>query len=59
MDEAGELQPQLIEMQGFPSLYGFQVYYPDLLRQYFPRAGYYSQYLGGYDRDSYLAELSR
>jgi hypothetical protein len=23
-DEAGELQPQLIEMQGFPSLFGFQ-----------------------------------
>jgi len=59
MGEAGELQPQLIEMQGFPSLYGFQVYYPDLLRQYFPVPDNYSQYLGGYDRDSYLAELSQ
>jgi hypothetical protein len=56
-DDAGELQPQLIEMQGFPSLYGFQVYFPDLLRQYFPVPDNYSQYLGGYDRNTYLEEL--
>jgi hypothetical protein len=54
---AGELEPQLIEMQGFPSLYGFQVYYPDLLRKYFPVPDNYSQYLGGYDRETYLAAL--
>jgi hypothetical protein len=56
-DAGGELEPQLIEMQGFPSLYGFQVYYPDLLRRYFPIPANYSQYLGGHDHDSYLAEL--
>ncbi|HMH22665.1 MAG TPA: hypothetical protein VK563_12855 [Puia sp.] len=56
--EDGGLEPQLIEMQGFPSLYGFQVYYPDLLRQYFPVPDNYSQYLGGYNRESYLKELS-
>src|SRR5215212_5959240 len=26
----GTLEPQLIEMQGFPSLYAFQVIYPDI-----------------------------
>lgn len=53
----GSLEPQLIEMQGFPSLYGFQVFYPDLLRQHFPIPDNYTQYLNGLNRDSYLAQL--
>jgi hypothetical protein len=56
---AGGLEPQLIEMQGFPSLYAFQVYYPDILRSHFTIPDHYSQYLGGFDRDSYLTELRR
>ena len=31
-DESGELTPQLIELQGFPSLYGFQPYIASLFR---------------------------
>ncbi|QMW06538.1 hypothetical protein [Spirosoma foliorum] len=31
-DEHGELTPQLIELQGFPSLYGFQPYVANLFR---------------------------
>lgn len=54
----GELEPQLIELQGFPTLFGFQVYYPDLLRNYFSIPDNYSQYLSGLDKDSYLKELS-
>jgi hypothetical protein len=53
----GVLEPQLIEMQGFPTLYAFQVYYPDLLRKYFSIPGNYSQYLNGYDKESYLKDL--
>src|SRR5579862_3624778 len=53
----GSPEPQLIEMQGFPTLFAFQVYYPDLLRQYFSIPDNYSQYLNGYDRDSYLRDL--
>jgi len=56
---SGELEPQLIEMQGFPTLFGFQVYYPDLLRKYFYIPEEYSQYLNGYDRRTYLEELSK
>jgi hypothetical protein len=56
-NEQGEPEPQLIEMQGFPTLFGFQVYYPDLLRKYFPVTGNYRQYLNGYDHDSYLQLL--
>jgi hypothetical protein len=60
IDEIGARQPQLIEMQGFPSLYGFQVYYPDLLRRHFPIPDNYSQYLNGrHDRTSYLKELGQ
>lgn len=54
---SGEWEPQLIEMQGFPSLYGFQVYFPEILRRHFPVPDNYSQYLHGYDRESYLAAL--
>jgi hypothetical protein len=32
----GELEPQLIELQGFPSLYAFQDYLPSIFRQHFP-----------------------
>lgn len=56
-DETSEWQPQLIEMQGFASLYGFQVFYPDILRRHFDIPENYSQYLGGLDRDSYLSTL--
>ncbi|MBA4167368.1 MAG: hypothetical protein H0X41_07495 [Chitinophagaceae bacterium] len=53
-NKSGELEPQLVEMQGFPSLYGFQVYYPDLLREYFRIPSNYSQYLGGLDRLGFI-----
>jgi hypothetical protein len=34
-DEAGELIPQLIELQGFASLYAFQIYLADVFRQHY------------------------
>jgi hypothetical protein len=57
LNEHNEPEPQLIEMQGFPTLFGFQVYYPDLLRKYFPVPENYSQYLNGHTHDSYLQLL--
>ena len=57
INDDGEPEPQLIEMQGFPTLFGFQVYYPDLLRKYFSIPENYSQYLNGYDRASYLKDM--
>ncbi len=59
INEHGELEPQLIEMQGFPTLFGFQVYYPDLLRKYFGIPENYSQYLNGYNHDTYLRDLKK
>ncbi len=57
INEDGMLEPQLIELQGFPTLYGFQVYYPDLLREYFSIPDNYSQYLNGYNKETYLHDL--
>jgi hypothetical protein len=55
----GELEPQLIEMQGFPTLYAFQVHMSNTLEQYYDLPGNYSPYLNGYNQDSYLQMLRR
>jgi len=52
-----ELEPQLIEMQGFPTLFGFQVYYPDVLKKHFDIPSNYTQYLGNYNRETYIRDL--
>jgi hypothetical protein len=56
-NEKGETEPQLVEMQGFPTLFGFQAYYPKILKKYFDIPSNYSTYLNGYDEDSYLKLL--
>jgi hypothetical protein len=53
----GELEPQLIEMQGFPSLFGFQVYYPMVLEKHFSIPPNFDHYLNGYNKNSYLQLL--
>lgn len=53
----GELEPQLIEMQGFPTLFAFQVYYPSLIKKHFDIPSNFSQYLGGYNEASYIKDL--
>jgi hypothetical protein len=35
-DAQGELVPQLIELQGFPSIFGYQAYLSELFARYFP-----------------------
>lgn len=57
INDTHELEPQLIEMQGFPTLFGFQVYYPEVVRKHFSIPANYDQYLGNYDRDSYIKDL--
>lgn len=59
INEARELEPQLIEMQGFPTLFGFQAYYPEVIRKHFDIPENYSHYLHGYDKASYIAMLRR
>ena len=56
-NEDGGLEPQLIEMQGFPSLFAFQVYYPQVISRHFEIPGNFDHYLNGYNDDSYLQFL--
>jgi hypothetical protein len=56
-NEAGELEPQLIEMQGFPTLFAYQVLHEQITRKHFNIPANYSTYLNGFDKDSYLTLL--
>ena len=53
-NEAGEMVPQLIEMQGFPTLYAFQAVHSELTAKYANLPDNYSSYLNGYNKESYL-----
>ena len=50
----GEIEPQLIEMQGFPTLFAWQVLLGELHEQHFGKPDGYSMYLNGFNRDSYI-----
>lgn len=56
-NEAGQLEPQLIEMQGFPTLFAFQAFHSELTRKYAGLPENYSSYLNGYNRESYIELL--
>ncbi|MEO6583180.1 MAG: hypothetical protein ABIO05_02585, partial [Ferruginibacter sp.] len=56
-NSSGELEPQLIEMQGFPSLFGFQAYHSALTAAYADVPENYSPYLNGYTQQSYIQLL--
>jgi hypothetical protein len=56
--ENGEYEPQLVEMQGFPSLFAFQLYYPQVLENHFAIPHNFSHYLNGYNDDTYVQLLN-
>ncbi|MGN6638002.1 MAG: hypothetical protein ACTHJ8_03765 [Mucilaginibacter sp.] len=56
-DEQGNIVPKLIELQGFPSLYGFQVHLGDTYRSVFDIPDYRTIYFNGLDKQSYLELL--
>ena len=56
-NEQGELEPQLIEMQGFPTLFAYQVWDDDITRKHFDIPSNYSSYLSGFDKESYIQLL--
>jgi len=53
-NERGGLEPQLIEMQGFPTMYGFQACFPDLMRKHFKIPDNYSHYFSGLNTETYI-----
>ncbi|HYH13836.1 MAG TPA: hypothetical protein VD794_01360 [Flavisolibacter sp.] len=58
-NEQGELEPQLIEMQGFPSLFAWQVLLPEMHEQHFGKPKGYSIYLNSFERTSYTELLRK
>ncbi|SOD80158.1 hypothetical protein [Spirosoma fluviale] len=57
LDEQGELTPQLIEFQGFPSLYCFQPYLASLFRSLYPIPENLSHLFTVADNAAYLDQL--
>jgi hypothetical protein len=55
----GALEPQLIELQGFPSLFAYQILFPELERKHFEIPENYSAYLNGFTRESYIGLLKK
>ena len=53
----GIAEPALIELQGFPTLFGFQAFYPSILEKHFNIPAGYSQFFSGHTRDSYIQLL--
>ncbi|HEX7757619.1 MAG TPA: hypothetical protein VF421_19875 [Niabella sp.] len=58
-NDKGELEPQLIEMQGFPTLFAYEIFLDDVFSRHYSVPDNYSSYLGGLDRESYLAALKK
>ena len=58
-NENGDFEPQLIEMQGFPTLFAFQVMYPQVVEKHFDIPKNFDHYLSGYNAESYTALLKK
>ena len=56
-NEKGELEPQLIEMQGFPTLFAFQAFHTKITREYANVPSTHDAYLNGYNEKTYLQML--
>ena len=58
-DSSNEIVPKLIELQGFPSLFGFEIVHNRAFKDNFEIPVGFSPYLNGYDEKSYLSHLSK
>lgn len=56
-NEQGELEPQLIEMQGFPTLFAYQIWHEAITRKHFAIPNNFSSYFNGLDANSYTKLL--
>jgi hypothetical protein len=58
-NKRGELEPQLIEMQGFPTMFAWHIILPEIHAKHFWTPENYSPYLNGYDKTSCLQLLKK
>jgi len=56
-DEKGNFIPQLIELQGFASLYCYQILLNEKMRKNFDIGENLTNYFNGHDNDSYIKKL--
>jgi hypothetical protein len=49
-NDSGQLEPQLIEMQGFPTLFAFQAFHSEITTAYANVPDNFSPYLNGYNK---------
>ncbi|MSQ38990.1 MAG: hypothetical protein EXR19_05400 [Chitinophagaceae bacterium] len=56
-NEQNELVPALIELQGFPSLFAYEILQDECIRKTYTIPEGYSPYLNGYTKEKYLAHL--
>jgi len=54
INEDGEYEPQLIEMQGFPTLFAYEILLDDIYRKHFDIPDNYSAYLGKHNKETYI-----
>lgn len=57
VNDKGEYEPQLIEMQGFPTLFAYQVLLEDVFRKHFAVPENFDCYLNGHNRETYITLL--
>ncbi len=58
-DKNGEFNPQLIELQGFPSLFGFQYFLSESYQKHFPIPDNYDFQFTNQDRKAYIDTLKK
>ena len=58
-NDQNEIVPALIELQGFPSLFAFEVLQDEAIRNCYTIPENMSPYFNGYTKDKYLGHLSR
>lgn len=56
-NEQGELEPQLIELQGFPTLFAFQAWQAEVARKVFEIPVNFDNYFNGFTKESYIRLL--
>ena len=57
MNDKNEIVPALIELQGFPSLFAYEILQDECIRKTYTIADGYSPYLNGYTKEKYMHHL--
>lgn len=56
-DDDGSYSPQLIEMQGFPTLFAYQILHTRVTKKHFPPPSGFDSYMNGYTEETYIKLL--